>query len=211
MVILIGNQKGGAGKSTLTLLFANYLSQIKERKVTVLDMDYQQSIASKAEKAKILDNLPLYEVVPADLTHFPAMLSIIRTKAKEITLIDLPGKMDDDGLIPIFEAANMIVCPFSYDEFSVDSTLLFAMVLRNINVKAALIFIPNRIKTTVKYDTKLEVDKVLQQFGVVTPGLPDRIDFQRLSTFNTPLSLVPVMMPVLDLIYDQYLRREEEV
>ncbi|HQS04420.1 MAG TPA: ParA family protein, partial [Daejeonella sp.] len=56
MVILIGNQKGGAGKSTLTLLFANYLATIRKRRVTVLDMDYQQSIASKSEKAKILEN-----------------------------------------------------------------------------------------------------------------------------------------------------------
>ena len=41
MVIIIGNQKGGAGKSTLTLLLANYLTQNKKCKVTVLDMDYQ--------------------------------------------------------------------------------------------------------------------------------------------------------------------------
>ncbi|MGE8424221.1 MAG: AAA family ATPase, partial [Sphingobacterium siyangense] len=39
MVILIGNQKGGAGKSTLTLLLANYLTSVHEEKVTVLDMD----------------------------------------------------------------------------------------------------------------------------------------------------------------------------
>ena len=65
MVILIGNQKGGAGKSTLTLLFANYLATIRKRRVTVLDMDYQQSIASKSEKAKILENQPDYEVIPS--------------------------------------------------------------------------------------------------------------------------------------------------
>ncbi|MDR2269534.1 MAG: ParA family protein, partial [Sphingobacterium sp.] len=56
MVVLIGNQKGGAGKSTLTLLLANYLTSVHHRKVTVLDMDYQQSISSKHEKAKILEN-----------------------------------------------------------------------------------------------------------------------------------------------------------
>jgi chromosome partitioning protein len=56
MVIIIGNQKGGAGKSTLTLLLANYLTLDKRCKVTVLDMDYQQSISQKFEKAKILEN-----------------------------------------------------------------------------------------------------------------------------------------------------------
>jgi len=211
MIILIGNQKGGAGKSTLTLLLANYLHQIKDRKITVLDMDYQQSLASKAEKGKLLENEPLYEVVPADLKHFPTMHKILKGKPKEIALIDLPGKMDDDGLLPVFAAGNLVLCPFGYDEFSVDSTLLFAMVLQKINAQASVVFIPNRIKATVKYDTKLEVDKVLQKFGVVTPGLPDRIDFQRITTFHTPLSLVPIMMPVFDLVYNQYLMQEEEV
>ncbi len=210
MVILIGNQKGGAGKSTLTLLFANYLTQVKKRRVTVLDMDYQQSLASKAEKAKILENDPLYEIVPADLKHFPSLHSALSSRSGEIILIDLPGKMDDDGLLPLFAAADVVLCPFAYDEFSVDSTLLFAMVLRKINDKAPFIFIPNRIKNTVKYETRAEIEKVMQRFGVIAPGLADRVDFQRISTFQTPLILYPVVLPLLDLIYSQYLDWEEQ-
>lgn len=211
MVILIGNQKGGAGKSTLTLLLANYLTQVRNRKVTVLDMDYQQSLYSKAEKAKVLENQPLYEVVPADLKHFPSMHSSLNKASKEVILIDLPGKMDDDGLLPLFVAADIILCPFSYDEFSVDSTLLFAMVLRRINDKAPFIFIPNRIKNTVKYETRSEIEKVMERFGVIAPGLADRVDFQRISTFQTPLILLPVVLPLLDLLYEQYLSWEDQL
>ena len=210
MVILIGNQKGGAGKSTLTLLLANYLTQVRNRKVTVLDMDYQQSLYSKAEKAKVLENRPLYEVVPADLKHFPSIHSSLNKASKEVILIDLPGKMDDDGLLPLFAAADIILCPFSYDEFSVDSTLLFAMVLRRINDKAPFIFIPNRIKNTVKYETRSEIEKVMERFGVIAPGLADRVDFQRISTFQTPLILLPVVLPLLDLLYEQYLSWEDQ-
>src|SRR5690606_5662371 len=159
MLILIGNQKGGAGKSTLTLLLANYLAGERGRQVTVLDMDYQQSLSAKAEKAKILENDPLYEIVPADLGHFPAMQRKLGKVRNEIVLVDLPGKMDDDGLIPVFAAADMVLCPFAFDEFSVDSTLLFAMVLGKINKRAPLIFVPNRIKSTVKYETRTEVEK----------------------------------------------------
>lgn len=209
MVILIGNQKGGAGKSTITLLFANYLTQVKKCKVTILDMDYQQSIFSKAEKAKILENEPLYEVVPADLKIFPSLYSSLTNRAGEIIIIDLPGKMDDDGLLPVFAAADVVICPFAYDEFSVDSTILFAMVLRKINKRAPFIFIPNRIKNTVKYETRAEIENVLQRFGVVAPGLADRVDFQRISTFQTPLILMPVVLPILDMIYSQYLNWEE--
>lgn len=205
MIILIGNQKGGAGKSTLTLLLANYLTTVHQHKVTILDMDYQQSIASKAEKAKILENEPLYDVVPVDLKQFPDLLHVINKNKRDIAILDMPGKMDDDGLIPALGAADIVLCPFAYDEFTVDSTLLFAMVVRQINNRAPLIFIPNRIKQTVKYETKAEVEKVIREFGTISPAIPDRIDFQRVSTFQTPLILYPVILPTLNLLYDQYL------
>lgn len=209
MVILIGNQKGGAGKSTLTLLLANYLATIQQRKLTVLDMDYQQSIASKYEKAKILENQAPYEVIACDLRHFPKLLKVLQHKKSEIVLIDLPGKMDDDGLIPVFLAADLILCPFNYDEFSVDSTLLFAMVTQKINNHAPVIFIPNRIKNTVRYETRQQVDKVLSRFGTISPSIADRVDFQRISTASTPAIVLPVVLNVLDLIYDKYIPKED--
>lgn len=173
-------------------------------------MDYQQSISSKAEKAKILENEPLYDVVPAELKIFPSLHSSLTNRAGEIIIIDLPGKMDDDGLLPVFAAADVVICPFAYDEFSVDSTILFAMVLRKINERAPFIFIPNRIKNTVKYETRSEIEKVIQRFGVIAPALADRVDFQRISTFQTPLILLPVVLPVLDHIYNQYIDWEEK-
>ncbi|MGB3108279.1 ParA family protein [Sphingobacterium siyangense] len=208
MVILIGNQKGGAGKSTLTLLLANYLTSVHEEKVTVLDMDYQQSVSSKYEKAKILENEPPYEIVAVDLAQFPTLLKVLTKNPKEMVLIDLPGKMDDDGLIPVILSGNVILCPFNYDEFSVDSTLLFAMVVKKINTKAPLIFIPNRIKSNVRYDTQMEVDRVMAKFGNVTPIIADRIDFQRVNTLHTPAIVLPVILPILNLIYDNYIKKQ---
>ncbi|OYD43622.1 ParA family protein [Sphingobacterium cellulitidis] len=208
MVILIGNQKGGAGKSTLTLLLANYLTAAHGRKVTVLDMDYQQSVSVKFEKARVLDNEPSYDVIPADLTHFPMLLKVLTANPGETVLIDLPGKMDDDGLIPVILSGELILCPFNYDEFSVDSTLLFAMVAGKINNRAPIVFVPNRIKATVRYDTRKEVDKVLTKFGRVTPGIADRIDFQRVDTLQTPAIVLPAVLPLLDLIYGTYINRE---
>ena len=210
MVILIGNQKGGAGKSTFCLLLANYLTTVQERVVTVLDMDYQQSLATKFEKAKILENQPLYEVVAAELHQFPALQKVFSKKPEELVLIDLPGKMDDDGLIPVFAAGELFICPFGYDEFSVDSTVLFAMVLRKINNLAPMLFIPNRIKATVRYDTRTEIEQALRRFGVILPGLPDRIDFQRISTYQTPIALMPVVLSLMHIIYEHYISKAED-
>ena len=205
MIIIIGNQKGGAGKSTLTLLLANFLTIAKKCKVTVIDMDYQQSIWQKYEKAKLLENVEPYEVIAAGLEQYPTLYEIFNASPKEITLIDLPGKLDDDGLIPVFQSADMVICPFSYDEFTFESTVLFSVVLGKINAKVKVVYIPNRIKANVKYETQVDVDEQLANFGLVTAAIPDRIDFQRVNTFNTPLAIYPVILPVFEKIYKDHI------
>lgn len=204
MIILFGNQKGGAGKSTVTLLFANYLTQAKMRTVTIIDFDYQQSIAQKYERAKLLENVEPYTVVAASLEHFPGMKNIMCSDKSQIVLIDLPGKLDDDGLIEVFKAADLVICPFSYDEFSFESTVLFSVVLRKINEKVPLVYVPNRVKANVKYETRVDVDEQLAKLGQVTSPLPDRIDFQRVNTFMTPLAILPVVLSAFDTIYKQH-------
>jgi chromosome partitioning protein len=206
MIIIIGNQKGGSGKSTLTLLLANYLTLAKKCKVTVIDMDYQQSIAQKFEKAKLLENEEPYEVIAAALEDYPDLLEVLTGNSQDIILIDLPGKLDDDGLIPVFQSADLVICPFAYDEFSFESTILFSVVLTKINPQVNIVYVPNRIKANVKYETQADVDAQLAKFGSLTQSLPDRIDFQRTNTMMTPLSVYPVILPVFKQIYEQYLK-----
>jgi chromosome partitioning protein len=205
MIILIGNQKGGAGKSTFTMLLANYLTLSRHCKVTVIDMDYQQSIVQKYQRAKLLENAEPYEVIAASLETYPHMLKVLNENQDDLVLIDLPGKLDDDGLIPVFQSADLVLCPFSYDEFSFESTVLFSVVLQKINPEVQVTFIPNRIKANVRYETQQEVDQQLGNFGLVTLSIPDRIDFQRVNTFRTPESLASVLQPVLDQIFVNYL------
>ena len=206
MVIIIGNQKGGAGKSTLTLLLANYLTQHKAKKVTVLDMDYQQSLSQKFEKAKILENAEPYEVLAFSLADFPLMADTLRENPRDIVLIDLPGKLDDDGLIQVFKAAHVAICPFAYDEFSFESTVPFALVLKKINPRVKLLFVPNRIKANVKYEIKADVYEQLNQLGAVTGTIPDRIDFQRTNTFQTALNVQALLLPVFDQVFNEFIQ-----
>lgn len=211
MIIIIGNQKGGAGKSTLALVLANYLTIEKKCPVTVIDMDYQQSIAQKFQKAKILENAEPYDVVPANLESYPGLRDILVRDKKAVVLIDLPGKLDDDGLIPVFNSAELVICPFSYDEFTFQSTVLFTVVMKRINPGIGMVFIPNRIKSNARYEIMQEVDGQLSKFGKITPVLPDRIDFQRVTTFYTPVSLQPVISPVLEQIYTEHLYGKHEI
>jgi chromosome partitioning protein len=109
--------------------------------------------------------------------------------------------LDDDGLIPVFQSADLLICPFSYDEFTFESTVLFTIVLKKVNPKVEVVFIPNRIKANVKFQIMSEVNEQLSRFGRITPAIPDRIDFQRLTTFQTPLSLHHLITPVLDELF----------
>jgi chromosome partitioning protein len=201
MICLFGNQKGGVGKSTLTVLSGNYLSLAKDWPVTIIDMDYQQSISQKFEKAKVLENEEPYDVLPANLESFPPLIPVLTKNKKDAILIDLPGKLDDDGLIPVFTSADLVVCPFAYDEFTFESTVLFTVVLKKVNPNVEVVFVPNRIKANVKFEIMSEVNEQLSKFGKITMAIPDRIDFQRITTFQTPLSLYGIITPVFEEIF----------
>jgi len=59
-----------------------------------------------------------------------------------------------DRLISVLQSADLVLCPFDYDEFSFESTVLFAVVLQKINPEVRLTYIPNRIKANVRYETQ---------------------------------------------------------
>ena len=210
MVIIIGNQKGGAGKSTLTLLLANYLTEPRQKPVTVIDMDYQQSLAQKFERAKVLENAEPYAVHALALDQFAKRKKELKDNPEVLFLIDLPGKLDDDGLIEVFKTADLAICPFSYDEFSFESTVFFSLVLKRIKPAITIIYVPNRIKANVKYEIQSDVNEQLTLLGEVTQAIPDRIDFQRANTYQTPDSVNPLLLPVFDHIYKKHLEQTYE-
>ena len=205
MIILFANQKGGVGKSTLAVLFSNYLTLAKNRSVTVYDMDFQRSLYNKAQAAQILENEPLYDVRAAELKQFDAIYKNANKEKEHIHVIDLAGKMDDDNLIPVLQKSDLILCPFCYDEYSVSSTIEYSFVITQINPDNKLVFIPNRVKANVKYETLESVHKALKTFGSITDSISERIDFQRITTFDIPPTIIGVIEPIFESIYNEYI------
>lgn len=198
MVIVFGNQKGGAGKSTLAMLLANYLTLVKKQKSIILDMDYQRSVLSRYEESKNLENPELYQVLDVELDEFPSLLDLLKRDEDQKVIVDLPGKIDDDALVPVIQAADLFAIPFAYDKFSYQSTVIFALITVQLNPAARKVFIPNRLKSSVNYSLMEDINRDFSQYGEVTPALTDRIAFQRLTTKHIPPELLPIIEPVFE-------------
>jgi len=205
MNIVIGNQKGGVGKSTLCILLANYLALVHEKESLILDLDFQSSITSLWEKDRAnFDNPALYEVLDLDIGSFEK----VKDKLHQVdghVIIDLPGKMDDNELVPIYQCADLVICPFAYDKVSFESTLVFAQIVHHLNKRVPIAFIPNRLKAGVRYEIKTQVNAVLRKFGKVFPELPDRIAFQRIDTLSIPGDINAIVRMTFDAIHNHYL------
>lgn len=205
MIILFANQKGGVGKSTLAVLFSNFAVQKRKRKVKVFDMDFQQSLYNKHLNSDQLENEKLYEVELSSIPGFKSIHKRAVQEPKTLTVIDLAGKMDDDNLVQVFKGCELIICPFFYDEYSVTSTFEFCYVVKKLNPSSRIILVPNRVKSSVKYETLESVNQALSQFGELTTPISDRIDFQRLTTTYTPESLTPILDPIFNKLFDDHI------
>jgi chromosome partitioning protein len=209
MNIIIGNQKGGVGKTTHAILLSNYLVLHKQMELLILDLDFQGSIRTRWEQdVEIFDNPPLYEVMQLDLEE----ISSIFVKLNNINgcvIFDLPGKIDDNNLISVYHNADLVICPFSYDKLTFESTLVFAQVARHVNMEVPIVFLPNRLKSSVNYVLKEKVKDALSKFGAVAPEIGDRIYLQRLDCYNFSEEAKSILGTSYDWIYRSYLQKAE--
>jgi chromosome partitioning protein len=202
MKIIVANQKGGAGKTTIAMLLANYLTS-QDNEIIVLDMDFQRSLLSIFDNDSVLfSQQQKYEVLGIEMAQYPELKTTLDDLDNGIILIDMPGKIDDNDMIPIIMDADLIICPFRYDKITFESTLIFIQVVQHIRPDVRFVFIPNAVKTTAKYETKKQVDDYLQTIGVVTGPIPERIAFQRLNTVEIPEELLPYVEGVFNSIVE---------
>ena len=201
MKIVFGNQKGGVGKSTLCVMLANYLTLIKKKDVLVMDMDFQKSIDERRQEDNGLfkEAMP-YEVLSIETTDYPHYAEQLKN-VDAIVMIDLPGKIDDESLVPILSDADYIICPFDYEKSVFTSTLTFARLLKHFDKDKQIFFVPNRVKQSIHYDIKNSVDFQLSKHGTVTKPITDRVTLKRINTFEINEEQKKVVEDVFDFIY----------
>lgn len=145
--IAFATQKGGIGKTTLTVLTASYLHYVKGYNVAVVDCDApQNSIADlRAQEIKVIAESTYFKALACD--HFrrvkkkayPVVTSnaadalddadkMLREEATKPDLVffDLPGTLKSEGVVKTLSQMDYIFAPISADRLVVESTLQFA-------------------------------------------------------------------------------------
>jgi len=183
-IVVFTNLKGGVGKSTLCCHFAHYLCS-KGQLVNVLDADTSQNIYNMRQRELSSESVeePWRVWQLAGAQNIGAILH----QAKEMegyVLIDCPGTLSDRNLLQVFRAADIAVVPFRYDDFMIDSTISFSKVLKTETPNIKIIYIPNIIKTGVKYPLEAQATDMFAQIGLVGHKIKDCVAVQRLSSIS---------------------------
>lgn len=210
-IIVFANQKGGVGKSTLCMLFADYLAW-KKQDVCIIDTDLQKSITMQRKKDRELyDQEDPYTIQDFDVTD-PETMQQLMDSARETegyVLFDSPGNISEDGLVPMFTSADFIICPYEYEEKTLDSTGMFVQVINALqqgtpDMHAQLFFIPNRIDVRIGTSDELKMwkqtDAIFKQLGTVSPRITARAALKRINTFEITAAQREAVKPAFDFI-----------
>lgn len=198
MVITFANQKGGVGKSTLAMLFANWLTERNES-VVIIDLDRQSTIHHQRERDKSMfsEQSYGYDVLQYDIDTpvkdiTSMLLQLKKDNEQAYIIIDAPGNLSENGLVPFLALAEVIICPFQYERKALDSTGTFIVVLQRLleqyGTKPKQVYLPNRVRINVgnKEERELyeQIQEVFKNYGLVSPYIKDLQCLARVNSFG---------------------------
>lgn len=193
-IIVFANQKGGVGKTTLSILFANYLNW-KKKKVVLIDADNQHSASAvRKDDETFMGEAAPYAIQEISLQDGDYVEKVM-ANAKQFdgtVVIDCPGSISDEGISAVFASADIVVIPFEFEDISMKATTDFIKVLNNVRIKyrykCELMMVPNKVQ--LSYGTASEIASwktALSSYtiaGDVLPKIVHRAQLKRIDTYN---------------------------
>lgn len=187
MIITFATQKGGVGKTTLAIAFANYLTLMKKKNVKVFDYDFQKSFYQKWKEDSVLQVPELYEVeiVGDEQQNSPNLQfqDIADMKQSDTYYIfDLAGTLDERYL-DILTYSDYIIIPFEYSDVSAQSTMVFINLLGMIESESNRVFVRSKYDKGYAYRNQPAMDKEVSRYGYLLPTpVYKRNDLQSINT-----------------------------
>ncbi len=150
MNVAFSTQKGGAGKTTLTVLVASYLHYVKGYNVAVIDCDFpQHSIAEMRERDLQMAmedehyKLMAYEqfstlgkkayvvIESSPENALEDAKEVIEELKPDFLFFDLPGTINNPAVIDTLSYMDYIIAPISADRVVLESTLQYIITVND--------------------------------------------------------------------------------
>ena len=204
--VAFSTQKGGAGKTTLTVLMASYLHYVKGLNVAVVDCDFPQFSASdmrnrdmeNIKENKMLANqcselykrigkrsYPIIESRPE--TAIETAGEMMKQQDIDIIFFDLPGTMNNKGTMRTIAHMDYVFCPITADRVVMQSSLTFAKVINDklvttgkTNIKG-MYLVWNMVDAREKTRLYEVYDRIISELGLsaLETEIPDSKRFRR--------------------------------
>jgi cellulose biosynthesis protein BcsQ len=206
LFIAFSTQKGGVGKTTLTVLAASHLHYVRGYDVAIVDCDYpQHSIAEMRERdveqvtsddyyKRLAHNqfttlkkkaYPVEESKAVEAVQVAEELQ--QSGDWDFIFFDLPGTLNSEGVVKTLAAMDYIFVPITADRVVLESTLQFATVINDnlmtagkSNIKG-LHLVWNMVDGREKTDLYHAYDSAIAELGlqVMRTVIPDSKRFRR--------------------------------
>ena len=205
--IAFSTQKGGAGKTTLTVLVASYLHYVKGYNVAVIDCDFPQysihDMRQRDMNASMNDNYykslayeqfkrlnkKAYPVVCSRPEDAPDAAKALMEKGNPLDFIffDLPGTINNPSIINTLATMDYIFTPIAADRVIMESSVKFASIINEhlittgkTNIKG-LHLLWNMVDGREKTDLYDIYEKVCAEMAlpVLKTALPDSKRFRK--------------------------------
>lgn len=147
-LISIATQKGGVGKSTLTAIIASLLQYRYGYNVIVVDVDYPQYSLTEIRKSDLetvkkderLANLASRQFSKLNKGSYPILtckaneaidrLNELDLKGIDYVLLDMPGTINQPGVIELLASLDYIFIPIVADPIVMRAAVTYAVTIR---------------------------------------------------------------------------------
>jgi cellulose biosynthesis protein BcsQ len=213
--VSFATQKGGAGKSSFTILAASMAHYSLGRNVAVIDCDYPQlsidnmrkrelknisknEALKKLAMAKFLEhNKSSYTVEVATATMAVETAEKIAAEQKlDYIFFDLPGTVNQSGILDLIQQMDYIFVPISADRTVMESSLSFLLMLRQLSAEIKSYVFWNMVDGREKTNLYSAYNKLLAEYNVpvLETTIPyllrfhkDAIDYSQEGVFRSTL------------------------
>ena len=209
--VAFSTQKGGAGKTTLTVLAASYLHYLCGYDVVVIDCDFPQhsisemrerdlKMAMEDEHYKLMAykqfstlQKKAYEVIESSPENaVEDAKEAIEALNPDFVFFDLPGTINNPSVVRTLSFMDYIIAPISADRLVLESTLQYVITINDAlvtpgkaNIKG-IFLLWNLVDGREKSELYEVYEEVIEKLGfpIFNTFLPDSKRFRRELTGN---------------------------